>query len=92
LTYTNNGALIEIMHQFCYTITYEIVGSTDLYKAVRAGFINQGTSLNKWCIAKGLNRQTVEKALRGERRSRLSRAVLSDAVSAAGICLEEKAV
>ena len=79
------------MHQICYTITFEVAGSPDLYKAVRAGFVKQGTSLNRWCISKGLNRQTVEKALRGERQSRLSKTVLSDAVAAAGILSEDKA-
>ena len=73
------------MHQINYTITFAPVGSPDLYHAVRAGFVNQGTSLNRWCIANGINRQTAEKALRGQRRSRLSQDLMAQLLADAGI-------
>lgn len=60
-----------------------INGSSDLYKAVRAGLVAQGTTLNKECVAKGINRQTVDKALKGERRSKRSQAIINELMAAA---------
>lgn len=60
------------MHQNKQTLKFCIVGSPELYKSVRAGFVNQGTTLNRWCIETGRKRQTVEKALKGDRVSRLA--------------------
>lgn len=73
------------MHQIKYKISYGVVGSSELYHAVRAGFVSQGTSLNRWCIAKGVKRQTVDKALRGERFSRYSRELLVELIRDAGL-------
>lgn len=40
--------------------------SPDLYAQVRAGFVRQGTTLNKWCIANGIHRQSARKVLLGQ--------------------------
>ena len=64
-------------------MTLSVVGSPDLYQAVRAGFVNQGTSLNKWCIANKERRQTVEKALKGERSSKKSNSIVEKVVAEA---------
>jgi len=40
--------------------------SPDLYAQVRAGFVRQGTTLNKWCIAHGIHRQSARKVLLGQ--------------------------
>jgi hypothetical protein len=50
---------------------------------VRAGFIAKGTTLNAWCIANGVNRQTAEKSLKGQRESKRSRELRDLLVSAA---------
>lgn len=42
-----------------------LIGSPNLYLIVRVAFVDQGSSLNKWCISNGVNRQTAERALRG---------------------------
>lgn len=58
------------MHQIKRTLPLIIDGSEDLYRWVRAALIVRGSSLNAWCQTNGINRQTVEKALKGERLSR----------------------
>ena len=58
------------MHQIMRTFPLVIDGSGDLYKWVRAAFIVRGSSLNAWCKENGINRQSAEKALKGERFSR----------------------
>ena len=63
------------MNQIRHTLPVQIVGSSDLYNMVRAALIAQGTNLNQWCKARGLNRQTVDKALKGERIGRRSQAI-----------------
>lgn len=60
-----------------------MIGSPNLYLLVRAGFVNQGTTLNKWCIARGINRQTAEKALKGISTSRKSLALIEVLVAEA---------
>jgi len=40
--------------------------SFDLYAKVRSCFVAQGTSLNAWCIGKGISRQNARKSLLGE--------------------------
>lgn len=47
-----------------------IAGSDDLYQTVRAALVARNSSLNAWCNAAGVNRQTAEKALKGARHSR----------------------
>lgn len=71
------------MNKLSTTLELTFVASPNLYHAVRAGFVNQGTSLNKWCIARGINRQTAEKALKGDRHSKMSRALLAELLGAA---------
>lgn len=60
-----------------------IVGSDDLYLAVRAAFAARGTSLNAWCIANGTNRQTVEKSLRGRTHTRKAQELRDRVLAAA---------
>jgi gp16 family phage-associated protein len=72
-----------MLHQIKAPVRLAYAGSSDLYTAVRAGFVNQGKSLNSWCLANGLNRQTVEKALKGVRHSRRAAMLLDMAVEAA---------
>ncbi|BBF92913.1 hypothetical protein BLTE_15980 [Blastochloris tepida] len=60
------------MHQIEYRFGATIDGSEELYRAVRAALVARGTSLNALCKARGLNRQTVERALKGERHSKLA--------------------
>jgi hypothetical protein len=50
---------------------------------VRAGFIAKGTTLNAWCIANGVKRQTAEKSLKGNRESKQARELRDLLVSAA---------
>jgi hypothetical protein len=72
-----------MLHQISATVSLAYVGSPELYSAVRAGFVNQNTSLNKWCSLSGLNRQTVEKALKGERSGRNAVSLIECVVLAA---------
>lgn len=39
--------------------------SPTLYAHVRAGFVRQGTTLNQWCIANGIHRQSARAVLLG---------------------------
>lgn len=68
------------MHRIKRALPVAIIGSTVLYRAVRAGFVAQGTTLNKWCIARGVNRQTVDKALKGGRYSKRSLALIEEVI------------
>lgn len=58
-----------MLHQIRHNIPVAFTASDDLYRAVRAALVARGSSLNAWCKAAGVNRQTVEKALKGERHS-----------------------
>ena len=69
------------MNLLKHTFELTILGSTDVYLMVRAGFVNQGTTLNRWCIAKGINRQTAEKALKGLSTSRAALALVQQALA-----------
>lgn len=73
------------MHQIVRPLPVAVIGSEDLYHAVRGALVARGTSLSSWCKTAGLNRQTVEKALKGERRSRaadeLRKRVISEVLS-----------
>lgn len=72
-----------LMHQISTTLSFKLIGSPNLYLLVRAGFVNQGTTLNKWCIAHGVNRQTAEKALKGISTSRNALALVDRLVNEA---------
>ena len=74
---------ITIIHHIERNISLSVVPSDDLYRMVRAGFIAKGTTLNAWCIANGVNRQTAEKSLKGQRESKRSRELRDLLVSAA---------
>lgn len=57
-------------HRIRRNLAVSIVGSEDLYNTVRAALIAKGTNLNRWCKANRINRQTVDKALKGQRTGR----------------------
>jgi len=71
------------MHHISTHLLVSVIGSPTLYLLVRAGFVNQGITLNKWCILRGVNRQTAEKALKGISTSKKSLALVSEALAAA---------
>ena len=73
------------MHQIRRTLGLSVLPSADLYQIVRAGFVAQGTTLNAWCTAQGVNRQTAARALSGERNGRRSRELRDRLVAAAGL-------
>jgi hypothetical protein len=76
------------MHQIKHVSSNSVVGSDELYTAVRAAFVAQGSSLAAWCKAKNVNRQTAEKALRGRRHSRLA-TELRERLVAEVLCIED---
>lgn len=57
----------------------------NLVKAVRIGFIRQGTTLNAWCAGRNLNRGNVTIALLGGWRGPKGRAVARRVAKAAGV-------
>lgn len=63
------------MNQIMHSLPVQIIGSEDLYNMVRAALIARGTNLNRWCKANGINRQTVDKALKGHRIGRRAQAI-----------------
>jgi hypothetical protein len=62
-------------HQIRRSLPVAVIGSDDLYNLVRAALIAQGTNLNQWCKINRINRQTVDKALKGERIGRRAQAL-----------------
>ncbi len=56
-----------------------------LLRAVRAGFVLQGTSLNAWCKAHGIVRRTAEQSLNGENISNNAIALAARIRLAAGL-------
>lgn len=62
-------------HRIRRIFPVQIAGSDDLYNMVRAALIARGTNLNRWCKAKGINRQTADKALKGQRIGRRAQAL-----------------
>jgi len=68
-------------HRIRHNLPVVIAGSDDLYNAVRAALIARGTNLNRWCKAKRINRQTVDKALKGLRFGRRSQAIRDQLVA-----------
>lgn len=69
------------MHLIQRRFALAVVGSADLYKIVRAALVANGSSLNEWCKANGINRQTAEKALKGERHSKTAEEIRSRLVA-----------
>lgn len=75
--------MCDHMHQIRHTITLAIPASDELDRAVRAALVAKGTTLNAWCTANGVARQTVDKALKGQRRSKLSQQLVKRLLSEA---------
>lgn len=69
--------------QIRHSLAFAVLPSDDLYRMVRAGFVAQGTTLNAWCSARGIHRQTAERSLKGERNGRRSRELRDRLVAAA---------
>lgn len=63
------------MNHILHSLPVQIIGSDDLYNMVRAALIARGTNLNQWCKANRINRQTVDKALKGQRIGRKPQAL-----------------
>lgn len=63
----------------------EIEASPHLYTTVRAAFIQQGSSLNRYCIQEGIDRVWATNALLGKRNGPKARALRSRLVIASGI-------
>ena len=57
------------MPKIVRTLPLTIAGPGYLYHAIRAALVARNSSLHAWCKAAGVNRQTAEKALKGERHS-----------------------
>lgn len=61
-----------------------------LYPSVRAAFIQQGSSLNRWCSENGVNRVVATYALTGKRNGPAAKALVRRIEAAAGLeCLSE---
>jgi lambda repressor-like predicted transcriptional regulator len=58
------------MHQIRRDTPIAITASETLYHSVRAALVARGSSLNAWCRANGVNRQTAERALLGHRNGK----------------------
>lgn len=56
--------------------------SPELYAEVRAGFVRQRSSLNKWCKANGARRQNARDALLGVWNGRKARLLIERLVTA----------
>jgi hypothetical protein len=69
------------MHQIRHHLSVKIVGGADLYNMVRAALIARDTNLNQWCKAHGINRQTVDKALKGQCIGRRAQAIRDQLVA-----------
>ena len=59
--------------------------SDDLFKAVRACLILRGLSLSSYCGGRGLTRQNVTSALKGEWRGKKASALVSDILADLGM-------
>jgi hypothetical protein len=53
------------------------------YQRVRAAFVVRGTSLNRWIADRGLNRQIVYRALRGQSFGPKARSIRAEILRAA---------
>ncbi len=59
--------------------------STDLYLAVRGGFITQGSTFAAWCRAKGVNPTNARSALIGAWNGPKGKALRTEMIEASGI-------
>ncbi|CAM4039704.1 hypothetical protein VIVU109783_19655 [Vibrio vulnificus] len=64
------------------------LNSVDLYTRVKAGFLLQGTSLNRWCVENGIHRQNAAQALKGLWKGEKSNLLKEKIISASGITSE----
>jgi hypothetical protein len=60
-----------------------VAASPELLRSVRAGFIQQGLSLTKWCVANEIKRQWATAVLIGRRDGPAARAMRSQIIAAA---------
>jgi hypothetical protein len=65
-----------------YKTPPQIGPSSALYAAVRAGFVRQGTTFNRWCQSHGVRRENARKALLGEWRGPKARILVADSIKA----------
>jgi hypothetical protein len=61
----------------------------DLYTQVKAGFLLQGTSLNRWCIEHNVLRQNAAHALKGVWNGDKSKELRKIIIEAAGLTCAE---
>lgn len=61
------------------------MNNVDLYTKVKAGFLLQGTSLHRWCIENGIQRQNAAQALKGVWKGQKSKELREKISQAAGI-------
>ncbi|GHW89636.1 hypothetical protein VCSRO6_0761 [Vibrio cholerae] len=64
------------------------LNSVDLYTQVKAGFLLQGTSLNRWCVENGVHRQNAAQALKGLWKGERSNSLKEKIIVASGITSE----
>ncbi|AKB07703.1 TPA: hypothetical protein ACGFW3_002676 [Vibrio cholerae] len=64
------------------------LNSVDLYTQVKAGFLLQGTSLNRWCVENGVHRQNAAQALKGLWKGEKSNSLKEKIIVASGITSE----
>ncbi|MGL1088159.1 hypothetical protein [Vibrio vulnificus] len=64
------------------------LNSVDLYTRVKAGFLLQGTSLNRWCVENGIHRQNAAQALKGLWKGEKSNLLKERIILASGITSE----
>lgn len=57
----------------------------DRYWRVKAGFVSRGTTLHAWCLAEGLTRQNVTKALLEEWSGPKASQLVDRVLQAAGV-------
>lgn len=62
-----------------------LIPGPELVKAVRIGFIRQGTTLNAWCEARQINRGNATIALLGGWRGKKGKAIVRRIAKAAGV-------
>lgn len=65
----------------------ELEASAHLYMTIRAAFIQQGISLNRYCIQEGIDRVWATDALRGKRNGPKARALRLRLAIASGVDL-----
>lgn len=62
----------------------------DLYLSVRAGFVTQGTSLTRWCKARGVNASNARAALAGAWNGPKGTKLRQELMEASGVVREPR--